>query len=152
MVLGDLGRARRLAGNPSIGNVSDADITQGLAYGTSRAIGLTGKGDWETDTTHRDYAAVVAAVEYYASSYIRDRFLDQGDISTEHYTRANELLTSVVDSLATVGGSGGAGGATAGSATRTYRTYPLNNSALPYRSMQGTGQMLIGTSGGYEIP
>lgn len=148
MVLGDVSRARRLAGNPATTNVSDADITQGLAYGTSRVIGLTGKDDWETDTTHRDYPTVVTASEYYASSMVRDRFQDQSNISTEHYTRANELLTAVADSLATVGVGVGAG-----SAARTYRTFPLNPSALPYRSMQGTGQTLVGTSsGGYEIP
>lgn len=151
MVLGDVSRARRLAGNPATTNVSDVDITQGLAYGTSRVIGLTGKDDWETDTAHRDYPTVVMAAEYYASSMVRDRFQDQSNISTEHYTRANELLTAVADSLATVGGT--SGGAGAGSAARTYRTFPLNPSALPYRSMQGTGQTLVGTSsGGYEIP
>jgi hypothetical protein len=150
MVLGDVSRARRLAGNPATTNVSDADITQGLAYGTSRVIGLTGKDDWETDTTHRDYPTVVVATEYYASSMIRDRFQDQSNISTEHYTRANELLTAVADSLATVGGADGAG---AGSAARTYRTFPLNPNAQPYRSMQSTGQTLVGTSsGGYQIP
>ena len=130
-------------------NVSDADITQGLTYGTSRVIGLTGKSDWETDTVHGDYPTVVTAAEYFASSMIRDRFMDQQNISTEHYTRANELLTAVTASLATAGGGAGVA---AGSASRTYRTYPLNNSALPYRSLQGTGQTLVGTSGGYEVP
>lgn len=147
--LGDINRTRRLAGNPSTGNVSDADITSALEYGTSRVIGVTGKSDWITDTTHGDYATVVTAAEYYASSWIRDRFQDQQNISTEHYTRANELLTSVAASLATAGGGAGVA---AGSATRTYRTYPLNNSALPYRSLQGAGQELVGTAGGYEVP
>ena len=149
MVLGDVSRVRRLAGNPATTNVSDADITTGLEYGTSRAKGLTGKADWETDVTHGDYSTVVMAAEYYASSMIRDRFHDQTNISTEHYSRANELLTAVAASLATAGGGTGV---TTGSATRTYRTFPLNPSALAYRSMQGTGQTLVGTSGGYEVP
>ena len=147
MVLGNVADARKLAGNPSVSNVPDADITEALTYGTSRVFGLTGKIDWESDTLHIDYQAVVTASEYYASSKIRDRFQDQGDISTEHYNRANELLTAVTASLAT-----GAGGGNPGTATTRYRSYPLNNSALPYRSLQGAGQELVGTAGGYEVP
>lgn len=143
MVLGDLGRARRLAGNPSTTNVSDADITQGLTYGTSRVFSITGKTDWETDITHPDYAACVMASEYFASSMIRDRFQDQSDISTEHYLRAKEIITEVVNSLS----SSSTGGGGAAHATRAYRSYPLNSSATPYRSMISTGQQLVGVAG-----
>jgi hypothetical protein len=146
MVLGDIGRARRLAGNPSISNVSDADITQGLTYGTSRAISFTGKADWETDTTHSDYASIVMAVEYYASSVVRDRFQDQSDISTEHARRAEGILRDIVNSLTSTTAGG------VGIATGTYRSYPLNNTGLPYRSVLGTGQRLIGVAAGYEVP
>jgi hypothetical protein len=143
MVLGDLGRARRLAGNPAISNVSDADITQGLTYGTSRVFSITGKTDWETDTSHPNYPAVVMAAEYYASSMIRDRFQDQSDISTEHYIRAREILTEVVTSLA----AGSTGGLIAASASRAYRSYPKNPEAMQYRSMLSPGQTLVGVAG-----
>lgn len=143
MVLGDLGRARRLAGNPSITNVSDADITQGLTYGTSRVFSITGKTDWETDTAHPDYAACVMAAEYFASAMVRDRFQDQSDISTEHYLRAKEMLTEVTKSLA-AGSGGGVGTATAAG---VYRSYPRNPTAFPYRSMLSPGQTLVGVAG-----
>lgn len=144
MVLGDVNRTRRLSSNPSVTNVSDADITQGLTYGTSRAIGITGKTDWETDVTHKDYATVVMAVEYYASSMVRDRFMDQTNISTEHFDRAENLLRQVADSLSS---GGGTGGTVSGIATRLYRSYPLNPAAVIYRSMySGQGQELIGVA------
>lgn len=144
MVLGDLGRTRRLAGNPAITNVSDADITQGLTYGTSRVFSITGKTDWETDTLHPDYAACVMASEYFASSMIRDRFQDQSDISTEHYLRAREMLMEVVHALAA--GSGGTGGV-ATTALGAYRSYPRNPLASPYRSILSPGQTLVGVAG-----
>lgn len=148
MVLGDLGRTRRLAGNPSISNVSDADITQGLTYGTSQVIRLTGKTDWETDVAHPDYPTAVMCVEYYADSMVRDRFQDQSDISTEHFNRANMLAQQIADSLANSAGAGG----TAGIATRSYRSYPLNSSAVIYRSMTSQGQTLVGTDSFGDIP
>src|SRR6266496_1040216 len=98
--LGDTARTRRLAGNPATTNVSDADIITGLEYGTAQVIRLTGKTNWITDTTHADYATAVMATEYFASSMIRDRFQDQGDISTENYQRANALARQIADSLA----------------------------------------------------
>src|SRR5215831_144322 len=147
MVLGDISRTRRLAGNPASSNVSDADISQGLLYGTAYAIGLTGKADWETDTTNPMYPAVVMAVEYFADSMVRDRFMDQTDVSTEHYDRAVSILTQVVESLASTGtgGVGGGGGTGLAIATRPYRTYPLNPSAPIYRSLISPGQELVGT-------
>jgi hypothetical protein len=145
MVLGDLGRTRRLAGNPAVSNVTDADITQGLANGTASVIRLTGKTDWETDTTHKDYNTAVTAAEYYGSGYIRDRFNDQSDISSEHYTRANALARQIADSLSNVTGAG------SGTATRKYRSNPLNSSATIYKSMTSQGQELVGV-GDYDIP
>jgi hypothetical protein len=146
MVLGDVSRTRRTAGNPSTGNVSDADISQFLAYGTAQVIRLTGKTNWETDTLHTDYATAVMAVEYFASSAIRDRFDDQTDISTEHYQRATALARQIADSL-----SNSATGGT-GIATRRYRSYPLNSNAMIYRSMLDTGQELIGIETYSQIP
>jgi hypothetical protein len=144
MVLGDLGRARRLAGNPSITNVSDADITQGLTYGTSRVISFTGKADWETDITNTDYPSVVAAAEYFASSMIRDRFQDQSDIGGEHFRRAENILRDVTNSFTNTVGIN--------STSASYRSYPLNNSVGAYRSMFSPGQRLIGVAAGYEVP
>lgn len=143
MVLGDVNRTRRLAGNPASTNVSDADITQALAFGTDRAIQITGN-NW-TDTAAVGYNSVVTAVEYFASSYIRDRFQDQSDISSEHSGRANNILRMVVDSLSTAATSGTA------IAVRQYRSYPLNNGAVAYRSMFSQGQQLVGV-GAYNIP
>lgn len=147
MSLGDLQRTRRLAGNPASTNVSDADITQGLLYGTSQVIRITGKTDWETDTLHPDYPSAVMAAEYFASSMVRDRFADQTDISTEHYARANDIIKQIAESLAASGGAGsggGGGGTNVAVVKRQYRTNPLNPNAPVYRSLISTGQYLVG--------
>ncbi len=144
MVLGDVNRTRRLSGNPAVSNVSDADISQFLAYGTSQVNRLTGKANWETDTLHADYPSAVMSAEYFASSAIRDRFDDQSDISTEHYSRGNALARQIADSLANSATGG------TGIATRKYRSYPLNANAIIYRSMLSTGQELVGI-GSYDI-
>lgn len=138
--LGDTSRTRRLAGNPATGNVTDADIVTGLEYGTAQVIRLTGKADWITDTTHPDYPSAVMSAEYFASSMVRDRFMDQSDISTEHYTRASALGRQIADSLANAATGG------TGIATRSYRSYPLNSSAIIYRSMTSQGQELPGVA------
>ena len=145
MVLGDVNRTRRLMGNPSVTNVSDSDITQYLTYGTSQVGRLTGKTNFETDTLHPDYPTAIMSSEYFASSAGRDRFDDQTDISTEHYQRATALARQIADSL-----SNSATGGT-GIATRRYRSYPLNPSAIIYRSMLSQGQELVGV-GDYNIP
>jgi hypothetical protein len=144
MVLGDVNRTRRLAGNPSSTNVVDADITQGLAYGTSRVISFSGKTDWETDTANTDYPTAVMAAEYFASSMIRDRFQDQGDISREHFSRAENILRDMVNSM-----SSGAALTGVTTARGQYRSYPLNSSATIYRSMLSPGQQLIGVADWY---
>ena len=141
MVLGTISRARSLAGNPAVSNVSDADVSQGLAYGTSQVIRLTGKDDFETDVNHRDYATAATAAEYFASSMIRDRFDDQTDISSEHFNRGNALAQQIADSLASTSGAGGGSGI----AVRQYRSNPLNSAATTYRSMLSQGQILVGT-------
>ena len=143
MVLGDVGRTRRLAGNPSSTNVTDADITQGLTYGTSRVISFSGKTDWETDTSNTDYPTAVTAAEYFASSYVRDRFHDQSDISTEHFRRAENMLRDMINSM----GSTSAGGSVV--ATRLYRSYPLNSSATIYKSTSSPGQLFPGVADWY---
>ena len=145
MTLGDSGRARRLAGNPSTTNVTDNDVTQGLNYGTSQVMEYTGKTDWETSTNHVSYMKAVTAAEYFASSYIRDRFNDQTNISGEHYDRAIELCQEIADALAdnkilteSIALKG------------RYRSYPLNTSALVYKSMGSQGQELVGVGDYYS--
>jgi hypothetical protein len=138
MVLGDVGRTRRLAGNPLTTNVSDADITQALTFGTSRVKAETGKIDWETDTSHSEYASAVTAAEYFADVVIRDRFGDKDDVSTEHWDRAMAIVAQVSANLE--GGGTGSGGS--GTVKGAYKSYPLNPSVLPYRSLLATSQYL----------
>jgi hypothetical protein len=135
MVLGDVGRTRRLAGNPLTTNVSDDDITTYLGYGTSMVKSETGK-DFEADPTHSDYNSAVMAAEYFASSAIRDRFGDKDDVSAEHYERAREIIKQISKNLE--------GAATSGTTTVSgvYKTYPLNPDVTPYQSMHPTSQYL----------
>ena len=146
---GDLARARRLAGNPSTTNVADGDITQGLNYGTSQVMEFTGKTDWETSTSHLSYAKAVTAAEYFASSYVRDRFNDQTKISDEHFDRGIEICNQIADAMADASLTTGAVGI--GAVKGKYRSFPLNSSAMPYRSMSSQGQELVGV-GDYDIP
>jgi len=135
MVLGNVDRTRALAGGHSTDNVSDADITTYLGYGTSMVKGETGK-DFEADTGHADYNSAVMAAEYFASSAIRDRFGDEGEVSTEHYERAMSIISKISKNLE--------GGATSGTTTvsGTYKSYPLNPDVTPYQSMHATSEYL----------
>src|SRR5262245_36218549 len=155
-MLGDLGRVRRMAGNPSITNASDADITQGLNYGTSQVMEYTGKTDWEASTSHVSYHTAVTAAELFASHYIRERFNDQLNISKEHFDAATELCERIADALfdASLSGDTATG---AGAVWGHYKSYPLNRNARPYRSITEGGQTLIGVdqvneAGRYEVP
>jgi hypothetical protein len=138
MVLGDVGRTRRMAGNPLTTNVSDADITQYLTFGTSRVKVLTGKDDWETDTGNAEYASAVMAAEYFADVAIRDRFGDKDDVSTEHWDRAMAIVGQIATSIE--GGGSGTGGE--GTVSAQYKTYPKNAAILPYRSLLPTSTYL----------
>lgn len=150
MVLGDKDRARRLAGNPATSNVSDADMTQAMVYATAQVIGGTGKFDWETDLSNPLKPMADEASEYYAASYIRDRFNDQTDISTEMFSRAYSMIEQLGNALIALPPGGGGGGAGTGTATRQYRTNPLNPTATIYKSMTSQGQILVG-AGSYEL-
>jgi hypothetical protein len=155
-MLGDLGRARRMAGNPSVTNASDADVTQGLTYGTSQVMAYTGKTDWETDTSNIHYATAVSAAELFASHYIRERFNDQLNISKEHFDTATELCERIADALADAA-TAGVNAIGAGSVVGSYKSYPMNRNATPYKSTGGGGQYLVGvddvnSAGRYEVP
>ena len=138
MVLGDVSRTRRLSGNPLVANVSDADITQALTFGTSRVNVLTGKSNWEADTGNVEYASAVTAAEYFADVVIRDRFGDKDDISTEHWDRAMAICTQIATSIE--GGGSGTGGE--GTVSAQYKTFPKNAAILPYRSLLPTSTYL----------
>jgi hypothetical protein len=138
MVLGDVGRTRRLAGNPLTTNVSDQDITQALTFGTSRVKAETGKTDWETDTSHSEYASAVTAAEYFADVVIRDRFGDKDDVSTEHWDRAMAIVGQIATNLEGAGTGGGGVGTVSG----VYKTFPKNAAILPYRSLMPTSEYL----------
>ena len=142
MVLGDVDRTRRLAGNPSTTNVTNVDITSYLEYATSMVLGKTGF-DFEANQTNSNYESAVMAAEYFASSAIRDRFGDQANISTEHYDRAISILEGVTANLIASGqGGAGAGGGGSKGASTQYRTFPKNPNALIYRSTSPTSGYL----------
>jgi hypothetical protein len=138
MVLGDVSRTRRLAGNPLVANVSDADITQALTFGTSRVKAETGKTDWETDTANAEYASAVTAAEYFADVVIRDRFGDKDDVSTEHWDRAMAIVGQIATNIE--GGGTGTGGE--GTVSAQYKTFPKNAAITPYHSMFPTSTYL----------
>lgn len=135
MVLGNVARTRSLAGGHSTDNVSDADITVYLGYGTSMVKSETGK-DFEIDTSHADYNSAVMAAEYFASSAIRDRFGDEGEVSGEHFERGKAIIAQISKNLE--------GGGSAGTTTvsGSYRSYPMNGDVTPYRSMHPTSEYL----------
>lgn len=137
MVLGDITRTRKLAGNHDPAEVSDADITFYLTYGTSKVKSETSI-DFEAApfTSDPNLNTAVMAAEYIASSAIRDRYGDEGNISGEHFRRGKE---NIADITRNVEGTGVGG---IGVAKGTYKTYPKNTSALIYRSLSPTSSYL----------
>jgi hypothetical protein len=135
MVLGNVARTRALAGGHSTDNVSDADITIYLGYGTSMVKSETGK-DFEADTGDPNYNSAVMAAEYLASSAIRDRFGDEGDVSQEHYDRGLKIIGEISKNL------GGAASAGTTTVRGSYKSYPLNPAITPYRSLHPTSEYL----------
>lgn len=121
MAYGDTTRARSLAGNPSTTNVSNNDVTQAVAYGDSMVDTFTGKSDWTSSDL--EYESVQSASEYFASSYVRDRFDDPGDKAKKHYERAMEICRGIRMGTRLIIKS------------QSYRTYGLNPDATPYRSI-----------------
>lgn len=123
MAYGDTTRARETSGNPSTTTVSAASMTQAVAYGDSMVNTFTGKSDWTSSNV--EYASVQSASEYFASSYVRERFKDEGQKSKDHFERAMEIcrLIRMGEGVTVV--------------TQTHRTYPLNPDATPYRSISG---------------
>jgi hypothetical protein len=145
MVLGDVNRVRELSGKHSSDNLSDADISQYLLYGTAEVEQATGKYDWDTDTSNPLYPLAVMASEYFAASVSRDRFNDESDISTEFQGRANNIIRRIANNLFN--------SSTAGTAIAKgkYRSWPLNPNTTPFKSAANTntGQEIIG-AGDYK--
>lgn len=123
MTYGDSDRARRLAGNPTTTNVSSADMTQAIAYGDSCADTFSGSSSWSSSDI--EYEIIQSASEYFASSYVRDRFEDPGNKAKAHYDRGIALCQSIrLGSRVLI-------------ATPGYKTFPLNPDAQIYRSSSG---------------
>ena len=123
MAYGDTTRARSLAGNPSTTNVSAGDVTQAVAYGDSMVDTFTGYSSWTS--SDGEYESIQTASEYFASSYVRDRFDDPGGKAKTHYERAMAICDKIrMGSRILI-------------ATPDYRTHPLNEDATPYKSMSG---------------
>lgn len=124
MAYGDSDRARRLSGNHDTTDVSAGDMTQAIAYGDSCVDTFTGYSSWTS--ADGAYETIQTASEYFASSYIRDRFEDKDDKAKAHYDRGVELCR-----MARMGGVG------VFIKSQNYRTNALNSSIAPYRSISG---------------
>jgi len=118
---------RKLAGNPAVTDVSDADIDNIITHSDARA---------EFETAHRGwlpgddgYPLIQEASQYFASSEVRDRFQDPDKQADKHYQKALDICDSISKgstlSIFTIAGD--------------YQTYPLNLDKPIYRSLPGSG-------------
>lgn len=123
MTYADIERARLLAGNVTLTLATDGIIAQAIAFGDSMVDTFTGKSDWTS--ADMEYAVIQTASEFFASSYIRDRFQDENTKAKAHYDRAMELCDKIRR------------GSQVLIATPDYRTYPLNEDATPYQGLSG---------------
>lgn len=124
MTYGDTTRARSLAGNPSTGNVSSADVTQAVAYGDSMVNTFTGYDAWNSTDDPDFYPSIQTASEFFASSQIRERFDDPGKKAQSHYERAMAICDGVRRSSSH----------NAISVSSNYHSWPANENAGPYQS------------------
>jgi hypothetical protein len=127
MTYGDLNRTRKLAGNPVIADVTDADISQAIAYGDARVEAETAHQGWLVGD--QGYNLVVEASEYFASSTIRDRLNDPEKQADRHYQKALDICDAISKSSAL----------SIIAINQPYQTYPLNLSAPIYRSLPSSG-------------
>src|SRR6266487_206765 len=126
MTYGDYNRARRLAGNPVVSDVSDADMQQAIAYGDARVEAETAHQGWLVGD--QGYNLVVEASEFFASSWVRDRFNDPEKQGDRHYQKALDICDAISKSSAL----------SMIVITQEYKTYPLNQAAGIYRSLPGS--------------
>ena len=136
MTYGDLNTVRKLAGNPDTTDIADADITQAIGYGDARVNAETGDSTWLS--TDDFYPLAKEASEYFASSWVRDRYkVTQTDGSgTMHYQKALDICDSIRK-------------AAIGSiiiASSDYQTWPLNQKKPIYRSLPGSASTGSDTS------
>lgn len=143
MVLGDITATRKLMGNPSTTNLPDSEITTALQYGTDAVEQCTMKFDWEADTSHKFYNVAVTAAQYYASSYLLDRFgTTDFTKATTHLERADKLcmdLKKALEELSLTEGGGGSGVGGSGEpkfniVVAEYKSFSKNKKAPVYRS------------------
>lgn len=126
MGYGDRDRTRRLAGNPSTANVSDADIDQALVDADVRVNLLTGRS-WQT--TDAEYKTVQQAAEYFAASVIRSRFNDEVQQEAAKIAKSTaQQLCEMITRQSSLG---------IHVKSSKYRTFPLNKDAKVYRSIPG---------------
>jgi len=132
MTYADIGRVRKLAGNPNVNDVSDADIIAAIAYSDNRVEAETAHSGWVAGD--EDYAMLVQASEFFASSIIRDRFkvanTDMGGIA--HFQAAIEICEMINKSAP----------AAIILAHSEFATFPANPDGKMWRSLPGTGSAL----------
>lgn len=122
MSYGTLARARSLSGTPSTTLVSDADVTQALAFGDAQINTITGVSTWVS--TDVEWAMIQSASEFYASSYIRRYFKDDDEKADLHAKAADDILLWILRNSSKVFTSGVTG----------RHSWPANENAGPYMS------------------
>jgi hypothetical protein len=126
MTYGDYQIVRKLCGNRSVSDISDAEIQQGVAYGDTRVEAETAhSGYLITDPV---YPLIKQASEYFASSWVIDHYESESTKGDDHYQKAMDICFSIressPESLFVM--------------STQYNTYPLNPLAPLYRSLPGS--------------
>lgn len=127
MTYADRTSVRKLSGNPATSDVADSDIDRAISFSDARTEADTNHAGWLAGD--QGYPLVCEASEYYASSWVRDRFSDPDKQADKHYQKAQDITDAVFRSSSlsiTV-------------LMQDYQTYPANPDASIYRSLPGSG-------------
>jgi hypothetical protein len=127
MAYGDVTISRRLAGNFDQTDITDAEITQMIAFSDANVDAETAKVGVGWATTDPSYPMVQNASNYFTASEIISRYHDDIGKADAHYEKALDMCMSIRES-------------SPGSliiTSTTYRTFPLNPNAKIYRSLPG---------------
>ena len=98
------------------------------------------KTDWDTDTTHPLYKKARSLSNYFASTYILDRYGGDGEKADRHFERfiwMAEQFGKAYQNWVMVNGDSGSGNTVNkfGVAKSKFKSYPKNPDAIPYKSV-----------------
>jgi hypothetical protein len=91
---GDPEIARALGGGPTDDELAPGALAAAMDFGKDQIFLITNKEDWTTDDPVA--GSIAMARQYFASSYLRDNWIDKEKKAKEHFERAVSILKGVL--------------------------------------------------------